>query len=65
MYPFFYNKVVTEEAVPQQMLDFLQRTGRKRGDGKKLMGALSAEKLLVCAPLLRWYVEHGAVIKAV
>ena len=34
-------------------------------DGKKLVGALSAEKLLVYAPLLRWYVEHGAVITAV
>ena len=29
------------------------------------MGALSAEKLLVYAPLLRWYVDHGAVITAV
>lgn len=32
---------------------------------KKLVGALSAEKLLVNTPLLRWYVEHGAVVKAV
>ena len=29
------------------------------------MEALSAEKLLVSAPLLRWYVDHGAVITAV
>jgi len=47
------------------MKDYLQRTGRQRGDGKKLVGALSAQKLLLYAPLLRWYVEHGAVIKAV
>ena len=53
------------EAVPQQMLGYLERTGRKRGDGKKLVGALSAEKLLLYTPLLRWYVEHGAEIKAV
>ena len=32
---------------------------------KNPVGALSAEKLLVYAPLLRWYVDHGAVIKAV
>jgi len=43
----------------------LQRTGRKRGDGKRLTGAPPAKNLLVYAPLLRWYVEHGAVIKAV
>ena len=28
-------------------------------------GALSTKKLLVYAPLLRWYVDHGAVITAV
>ena len=65
MCPFFYNKKVPVEAVPQQKLDYLKRTGRNRGDGKKLVGALSAEKLLVYAPLLRWYVDHGAVITAV
>ena len=62
---FFYNKMVPVEAVPQQMLEYLKRTGRNRGDGKKLVGALSAEKLLVYSPLLRWYVDHGAVITAV
>ena len=47
------------------MLDYLKRMGRNRGDRKKLVGALFAEKLLVYAPLLRWYVDHGAVIMAV
>ena len=47
------------------MKDYMVRTGRTRGDGKKLVGALSAQTLLLYAPLLRWYVEHGAVIKAV
>ena len=65
MCPFFYNKKVPVEAVPQQMLDYLKHTGRNRGDGKKLVGELSAEKLLMYAPLLRWYVDHGAVIRAV
>ena len=62
MCPFFYNKEVAIEAVPQHMLVYLKRTGRKRGDGRKLMGALSAKKILLYAPLLRWYLEHGAVI---
>ena len=26
------------------------------------MGALSAKRILLYAPLLRWYLEHGAVI---
>ena len=61
MCPFFYNKEVPIEAVPQHMLDYLKCTGRKRGDGRKLTGALTAKKILY-APLLRWYLEHGAVI---
>ena len=47
------------------MTDYLARTGRNRGDGKKLVVALSAERLLVYAPLLCWYVNHGAVITKV
>ena len=43
----------------------MERTGRKRGAGKKLVGALSAQKLLLYAPLLQWYVKHGAEITAV
>ena len=62
MCPFFYNKEVPVEAVPQHMLDYLKRTKRNRGNGKKLVGALSAKKILLYAPLLRWYLEHGAVI---
>ena len=63
MPPFFYSKEVPDNAVPQHMKDYLQCTGTKRGDGKKLVGALSAQKLLLYPPLLCWYVEHGAVIK--
>jgi len=47
------------------MQEYLAKTGRQRGDGKKLVGALSAEKMLVYAPLLRWYVGHGAVVTRV
>ena len=65
MYPFFYNKRVPAEAVPKHMEDYLARTGRQRGDGRKLVGALSAQRMLVYAPLLRWYVNHGAVVTRV
>ena len=65
MCPFFYNKVVPAKAVPEHMLKYLRDTGRKRGEDKKLMGTLSAQKMLVYAPLLLWYVNHGAVIKRV
>jgi len=65
MCPFFYNKKGPGEAVPKHMANYLTRTSRNRGDGKKLVGALSAEGLLVYAPLLLWYVNHGAVVTKV
>ena len=65
MCPFFHNKPVPTKAVPEHMLKYLRDTGRKRGEDKKLMGTLSAQKILVYAPLLLWYVNHGAVIKRV
>ena len=65
MCPFFHNKVVPAKAVSEHMLKYLRDTGRKRGEDKKLMGTLSAQRMLVYAPLLLWYVNHGAVIKRV
>lgn len=65
MCPFLVNKEVPEEAVPQYMQDYLTKTGRKRGKGKKLLRTLSAEKTLFYTPLLQWYLAHGAEITKV
>jgi len=65
MLPFFFTKQIPNEAVPQHKKDDLQRTGRQRDVGKKLVGAFSVLKLLLYAPLLHWHAEHGTVIKAV
>jgi len=65
MCPFFYNKKVPAKAVPKHMADYLTRTGRKCGDGKKLVGALSAVRMLVYAPQLLWYMNHEAVVTKV
>ena len=65
MCPFFYNKAVPTKAVPERMLKYLKKTGRNRGDGRKLVGAMSAQKMLVYAPLLLWYINHGAEITKV
>ena len=32
---------------------------------KKLIGTLSAERMLIFAPLLRWYLDHGLIITKV
>ena len=65
MPPIFVNRAVPEQAVPRDMLDYLDRTGRKRTAGKKLLGTLEADNILLYTPLLRWYLEHGLELQAV
>jgi len=65
MPPFFYTAQIPNEAVPEHVKEYMASSGRKRGEGKKLVGALSAQKLLLYEPLLQWYVSHGAQITAV
>jgi len=65
MSPIFVNREVPEAAVPQAMLDYLNRTGRKRTAGTKLLGVFEADEILLYAPLLRWYLEHGLQLQAV
>jgi len=65
MPPIFVNREVLEATVPKEMLDYLIRTGWKRTTGKKLLGALEADEILLYTPLLRWYTEHGLELQAV
>ena len=44
MPPFFFTRQIPDEEVPQHMKAYMKRTGRKRGDGKKRVGGLSARK---------------------
>lgn len=64
--PLFINQAVPNDCVSQHMHDYLQESGRTRfPDQKKLLGALSAKKMLIYAPLLQWYLFSGLKITAV
>jgi len=65
MPPFFFKKIIPKKSVPKHMLEYLEKTGRKKKKTEKLVGALSAKKILVFEPFLRWYIEHGLEITAV
>ena len=66
MCPFFHKKAVPANVVPEHMKEYLKATGRKVVESnKKLLGTLSAEKILLYEPLLQWYINHGAEIKRV
>ena len=64
--PLFVNRSVPNNAVPQHMHDYLQHSRRKRfPEQLKLLGVLSAKKILLYAPLLQWYLNHGLKLTAV
>ena len=64
--PLFINRGVPDSAVPQHMHDYLQQSGRKRfPEQKKLLGVMSAKKILLYAPLLAWYLNQGLKLTAV
>lgn len=52
MQPFFFTKQIPDKAVLQRMKDYLHCPDRQKGDGKKLVGALATEKLLLYASVL-------------
>ena len=62
----FINRGVPDSAVPQHMHDYLQQSGRKRfPEQPKLLGVMSAKKILLYAPLLAWYLNRGLKLTAV
>ena len=64
--PLSINRSVPDNAVPQHMHAYLQQSGRKRfPEQQKLLGVLSAKKMLLYAPLLHWYLNNGLKITAV
>ena len=58
--PLFINQSVGATGIPQHMKDYLAKSGRTAmPDQQKLLGVLSAKKVLLYTPLLKWYHEHG------
>ena len=64
--PLFINRSIPDNLVPQHMRDYLRQSGRKRfPEQQKLLGVLSAKKILLYAPLLEWYLNNRLKVTAV
>ena len=62
----FVNRSIPDNLVPKHMHDHLKHSGRKRfPEQQKLLGVLSAKKILLYAPLLQWYLTNGLKLTAV
>ena len=58
MSPFFFTKQNPDEAVPQHMKDYLQRTSRKRGDGKSWLEHYQRKSCCCMLYCYAWYVDQ-------
>ena len=64
--PLFINRSVPDNAVQKHMHDYLKQSRRKRfPEQPKLLGVMSAKKILLYAPLLHWYLTNGLKLTAV
>ena len=62
--PLFSNKTITSEMVLEHMREYQHGRGCTVKDSYKLTASLSAKKILLYAPILRWYIYHGLKITA-
>ena len=64
--PLFLNRAVPEAAIPNHMKQYLHNSGRAViPDQRKLLGVMSASKILLYADLLEWYIDKGLTLEAV
>ena len=62
----FINRSIPDNLAPKPVHDNLKHSGRKRfPEQPKLLGVLSAKKILLYAPLLQWYFTNGLKLTAV
>ena len=61
--PLFYNSYIPSKAIAAHMKEYLQWTRRAGIQTDKLCERLTGKKILLYAPLLEWYLEHGLEIK--
>jgi len=65
MCPIFKNIEIDssqESIIGDHMFNYGMANGRKQTSSRKLIGSYFGEKVLIYAPLLKWYLSHGLVI---
>ena len=66
MVPLFAVQEIPDCNIPEEMNIYNEKPGRKTIKGtKKLQGLMKAKKILLCRPLIKWYLDHGLRLTAV
>ena len=62
---FVYDICIPSKVIPKHMKKYFERTKRTGLQNDKLCRRLAGMKILLYAPLLGWYLDHGLEITAV
>ena len=59
MPPIFKNVDITREDIGPFMQEFAEENGIMSTPRRSLIGSMFGQKILICTPLLKWYLLHG------
>lgn len=65
MCPLFCNTLVPFDSIGDHMKVHVKQHGLSKHDRRLLVAGLSAEKILLATPLLRWYLQKGLVVSRI
>jgi hypothetical protein len=65
MSPIFGNTEIPYDKIGKVMQDFITDNNMSEKPRRLLVGAMSAEKILLATPLLKWYISHGLKVTKV
>ena len=66
MAPLFVLLEIPDFDIPKEMKIYKEKTVRKVVKGTKtLLGVMKAKNILLCTPLIKWYLSHGLRLTAV
>ncbi|KAJ8310174.1 hypothetical protein KUTeg_012039 [Tegillarca granosa] len=65
MCPLFCNTLVPFDSIGDHMKVHVEQHGLSKHDRRLLVAGLSAEKILLATPLLRWYLLKGLVVSRI
>jgi len=63
--PIFVNGDISFRDIGEHMQKYVNENNLDKKDKKLLLGVMSAKKVLLATPLLKWYLDHGLEIKKV
>ena len=63
--PIFCTTEVPFECIGEHMQNFAKQNNLSQKPRTLLVWGMKAEKILLATPLLKWYLEHGVIVREI